>query len=41
MEDYQFNFLENEKKKNFDIDPKYFYPKPKVWSSLISFNSKN
>ena len=26
--------------KILDIDPKYFYPKPKVWSSLISFTPK-
>ena len=23
-----------------DINPKYFYPKPKVWSSLITLTPK-
>ncbi len=28
------------KSKIIDIDPKFFYPKPKVWSSLITLNPK-
>ena len=28
------------KKKIINIDPKYFYPKPKVWSSLITLTPK-
>ena len=27
--------------KIIDIDPKYFYPKPKVWSSLITLTPKS
>ena len=30
-----------EKKKNLDISPNSFYPKPKVWSSLISLTPKS
>ena len=26
--------------KIIDIDPKYFYPKPKVWSSLVSLSPR-
>ena len=29
------------KKKNLDISPNSFYPKPKVWSSLISLTPKS
>ena len=28
-------------KKIMDIDPKYFYPKPKVWSSLMVHTPKS
>ncbi len=28
------------RKKILDINPNYFYPKPKIWSSLISLNPK-
>ena len=28
-------------KKIIDINPKYFYPKPKVWSSLITLSPKS
>ncbi len=30
-----------DKKKNLDISPNSFYPKPKVWSSLISLTPKS
>ena len=30
-----------DKLKLLDIDPKFFYPKPKVWSTLISLTPKS
>ena len=29
-----------DKQKEIDIDPNFFYPKPKVWSSLITLTPK-
>ena len=30
-----------DKQKELDIDPNYFYPKPKVWSSLVTLTPKS
>ena len=30
-----------DKQKEIDIDPNFFYPKPKVWSSLITLTPKS